>query len=80
MMCDSNNFTGRAQPLWEFKEHAHRLYCLRQVLRDSIFVNIVLFYGWAKKSIARTEKEDREIRKAVDLYNEFLQEYPGGNI
>jgi|SRR5580704_4937965 hypothetical protein len=71
---------GRGKPLWEFKEHAHRLYCLRQVLQGGIFVNIVLFYGWAKKSAGRTEKEDREIQKAVDLYNEFLQEYPGGNV
>jgi hypothetical protein len=27
-----------------------------------------------------SDREDREIEKAIDLYEEFLAEYPGGNI
>jgi hypothetical protein len=71
---------GAGKPLWEFKEFAHRLYCSRQVVQNTKFVNIVLLSGWAKEKSGRTEKENREIEKAVNLYSEFLREYPGGII
>jgi hypothetical protein len=34
--------------------------------------------GWVKDKDGRTEREDREIEKAKSLYEEFLNEYPGG--
>jgi len=46
----------------------------------SINANIVLFNGWIKDKNGKSEREDREIEKAIDLYKEFLAEYPGGNI
>ena len=68
------------RPLWEFKEHGHRLFCHRHVLRDSKFVLIVLFNGWDKDKSGRSKEEDREIEHAKRLYEEFLIEYPGGTI
>jgi hypothetical protein len=70
---------GDGKPLWEFKEHDHRLYCVR-LPRKAGRMDIVLLNGWIKEKTGRTEKEDREIEKAISLYNEFLAEYPGGNI
>jgi hypothetical protein len=70
---------GRGKPLWEFKEHDHRLYCFRRVLQARA-VLIVLFGGWIKQKAGRTDKEDREIERAMQLYNDFMNEYPGGNV
>jgi len=70
---------GEGKPLWEFKEHDHRLYCVRMP-RSGGMVDIVLLNGWSKEKTGRTERENREIEKAKDLYNEFLAEYPGGEI
>jgi hypothetical protein len=41
---------------------------------------VVLLNGWIKEKKGKTEKEDREIAKAKSLCQEFLDEYPGGNI
>jgi hypothetical protein len=79
--CNHQRFwplQGAGKPLWEFKEHDHRLYCYRQVARDSKFVRIVLLYGWAKDKAGRTKREDREIAKAMSLYGEFESEQHGG--
>ena len=70
---------GNGKPLWEFKEHDHRLYCARYP-RCLGKVDIVLFNGWIKDKEGRTDREDREIERAKLLYNEFLAEYPGGDI
>jgi hypothetical protein len=43
-------------------------------------VTVVLFNGWVKDKEGKTDKEDREITRALSLYQEFLQEYPGGTI
>ena len=72
--------TGDGKPLWEFKEHDHRLFCHRQVVQGTKFVLIILFTGWVKEKRGRSEREDREIEQAKRLYEEFLAEYPGGNI
>jgi hypothetical protein len=69
---------GPGKPLWEFKEFDHRLYCYRHVTQDAI--STVLLNGWVKEKEGKTDKEDREIEKAQDLYAEFLSEFPGGNI
>jgi hypothetical protein len=81
--CNGERFKplqGDGKPLWEFKEHDHRLYCFRAVVQPGKFVVIVLFNGWVKEKRGRTEKENREIAKAISLYNEFLHEYPGGKV
>jgi hypothetical protein len=82
--CNQQRFrplTGAGKPLWEFKEHDHRLYCSRKEgLRDSRTVTVVLFNGWVKDKDGRTQKEDREIDKALTLHREFLMEYPEGTI
>ena len=67
------------KPLWEFKEHDHRLYCCRQVIdRDKILV--VLYNGWVKDKKGKTEKEKREIEKALTVHEEFLAEFKGGKV
>jgi len=69
---------GHGKPLWEFKEHDHRLYCHRHPIRN--YVQIVLFNGWVKDKKGPTDQEDREVEKAKRYYAEFLIEYPGGKI
>jgi hypothetical protein len=61
------------KPLWEFKESDHRLYCHRQVLQANALF-IVLFNGWVKQRKGKTDKERREIEKAIQLYQQFLAE------
>lgn len=70
---------GRGKPLWEFKEHDHRLYCIRRVLQAKAIL-IVLLSGWIKQKRGKTDKEDREIGRAMQLYNDFMNDYPGGNV
>jgi hypothetical protein len=81
--CNHERFRplrGRGKPLWEFKEHDHRMYCHRQVVQKTQIIHVVLLNGWIKEKKGKTEKEDREIAKAKSLCQEFLDEYPGGNI
>jgi hypothetical protein len=80
--CNHQRFfplKGEGKPLWEFKEHDHRLYCFRRILRANMIL-VVLFSGWVKDKEGKTERENREIRKALDLYVEFSKELPGGNL
>ena len=67
------------KPLWELKEHDHRLYCAR-LPREAGKMDVVLFNGWIKGKEGKTDREDREIEKAASLYNEFLADYQGGDI
>jgi hypothetical protein len=67
---------GEGRPLWEFKEFDHRLYCHRHA--EGNFVRIVLLSGWVKEKKGRTEREDREIQRAQDIYAEYLSELSGG--
>jgi hypothetical protein len=69
---------GDGKPLWEFKEHDHRLYCYREVVPPSA-LSIVLLSGWVKQKKGKTDKEDREIKHAIDLHGEFMRER-GGNL
>lgn len=66
------------KPLWEFKEFDHRFYCYRSITGN--FVHIILFNGWIKEKVGKTQKEDREIERATNLYKDFLNEYPGGKL
>jgi hypothetical protein len=68
---------GEGKPLWELKEHDHRLYSVRTPV-GADRIDLVLLNGWIKDKKGKTEKEDREIEKAKSLYAEFLKEYPGG--
>jgi len=68
---------GDGKPLWEFKEHDHRLYCLREQYGQR--VRIVLFNGWVKdKGKGGRREETREITTAQHLYQEYVHE-TGGN-
>jgi hypothetical protein len=60
------------RPLWEFKEHKHRLFCQRTVTGKSI--NIILFNGWKKDKDGRGKKEEEaQIQRAQNLLNECRQ-------
>jgi len=43
-------------------------------------VTIVLFNGWVKDKDGKTDREQREIEKALDLHKEFLREFPEGKV
>lgn len=64
------------KPLWEFKEHDHRLYCCRAVKGPRLIV--VLLNGWVKDKEGKGKQEAREIQKALNLYAEFIEELNGG--
>jgi hypothetical protein len=64
--------TGKGKPLWEFKEHDHRLYCARIVNGNS--VDIVLLCGWCKDKSGKSIEESVNIDKAKLLYEEYLEE------
>lgn len=69
---------GKGKPMWEFKEHGHRIYCYRRVLDQRVAA--VLLSGWDKDKEGRTDREDREIQAAHGLLAEFMAEFPGGNV
>jgi hypothetical protein len=64
---------GDGRPLWEFKEHDHRLYCLKTGLEGDR-VEIVLLSGWVKDKRGKTDEERRQIRSAKMLLSEYLAE------
>ena len=68
---------GKGKPLWEFKEGHHRLYCVRLV-RDNGMI-IVLLNGWIKDRRGKSDREAREIDRAIGLYAEFKAEFQGGS-
>jgi hypothetical protein len=57
--------------MWEFKEHDHRIYCLRTV--SGTIVDIVLLSGWIKDK-TRGREERAEIDKAKNLLRELEAE------
>lgn len=63
---------GDGKPLWEFKEHDHRLYCYRKPRGDS--VDVVLLDGWIKDKKGKTEMENSRITAAQNLRSEFIAE------
>lgn len=64
---------GKGKPLWEFKEHDHRLYCVR-IVRGSM-VRAVLLYGWVKQKEGKSKEEDRHIEAAISAFKEYLAEF-----
>jgi hypothetical protein len=69
---------GNGKPLWEFKEHDHRIYCFRRV--EGQRVAIVLLDGWIKDKEGRNKQEINRVQAAQSLLAEFLSEFPHGNI
>ncbi len=63
---------GEGKPLWEFKEHDHRLYCLRTVV-DVDFLEIVLLDGWVKDKAGKSDEERRQVTHALALSSEWRQ-------
>jgi hypothetical protein len=63
------------KPLWEFKQHALRLYALRQVVDQRIVV--ILFNGWSKSKEGKTQRENDKIVQAKTLFAEYLNEKKG---
>jgi hypothetical protein len=63
---------GSAKPLWEFKQHAHHLFCRRYDYPGGI-LRIVLLSGWIKDKKKQADKEAREIERALKLLREFEQ-------
>lgn len=64
-------FKAIDNPLWEFKEHDHRLYCLRKPEGKHVYV--VLLRGWTKDK--RGRQEAREIalaRSYLDVAEDAL--------
>ncbi|MFL6199143.1 MAG: hypothetical protein ACJ76J_08205 [Thermoanaerobaculia bacterium] len=64
--------TKKGKPLWEFKEHDHRLYCARIVRGNA--VEIVLLHGWSKDKKGPSKEEDQQVATAMALYEEYLAE------
>lgn len=67
---------GEGKPLWEFKEHGHRLYCYRQPFQNKS-LQVILLSGWSKQKKGRTDKEDREIEHAIRLFEECMENSGG---
>lgn len=63
---------GKGDPLWEFKEHDHRLYCVRNV--NGSFVEVILLSGWSKDKEGKSKEESVQIESAMLLYQEYLEE------
>ena len=53
---------GEGKPLWEFKEHDHRIYCFRRVVGEC--ANAVLLFGWTKDKGGINKEEKRSIIRA----------------
>jgi hypothetical protein len=66
------------KPLWEFKEHAPRIYAVREIVvlgdgdrRVQIAVAILLD-GWKKEKEGKAKEEPTRIASALKLYREYL--------
>jgi hypothetical protein len=62
----------KSKPLWEFKEHDHRLYCFRK--QQGSRVDIILFNGWIKDKAGKSIEEGRHIGTALAYYAEYIAE------
>ena len=62
---------GDGKPLWEFKEHDHRLYCERRVI-DGKRVSVVLLSGWIKDKKGKSKREKNEVATAQTLLRECI--------
>jgi hypothetical protein len=60
---------GAGKPLWEFKEFDFRLYCVRTVTGDFVWVG--RRSGWEKQKRGKSREEAAEIERAQRLYGEL---------
>jgi hypothetical protein len=73
--CNDQRFrplTKAGRPLWEFKQHDHRLYCAR-IVRGTA-VEIILLHGWSKDKEGKSKEENNQVATAMTLYEEYLAE------
>ena len=64
-------FKAIDNPLWEFKEHDHRLYCLRKPVGNHVYA--VLLHGWTKDKSGRQQaREIARARSSVDVAKDAL--------
>ena len=68
--------SGDGKPLWEFKEHDHRLFCVRKQLPNG-HVKVILLNGWVKDKAGRAKEERNHIVTAQNLYAEYWREVGG---
>jgi len=68
---------NEGKPLWEFKEHSHRIYCMRTELPAQV-MHIVLLNGWTKDKDGKAKQEAREIKSAKALLTEMQQQLRKG--
>lgn len=83
--CDYESYVrfrslhNEGKPLWEFKEHAHRIYAAREIFtigegRDQQKIAVViLFNGWKKGKDGKAKEEKIRIATAQTLYAEYLR-------
>jgi hypothetical protein len=75
--CNPQRFKPlKTKPLWEFKEHDHRVYCYR--VQQGNRVEIILLNGWVKDKGARGKEEERQIGTAFALFEEYTTELTAG--
>lgn len=61
------------KPLWEFKEHDHRLYAIRRQIGPRA-VQVILLNGWVKDKSGKSREEKVKIRTALSYYGEYCKE------
>jgi hypothetical protein len=68
------------KPLWEFKEHAPRVYTVREVFAladkagggERLIAVAILLMGWTKGKEGKNREEKEKIESALTLYQEYL--------
>lgn len=58
----------KGRPLWEFKEHDHRIYCYRRIVGECGYA--VLLFGWTKDKGGIHNEETRSIERAQSYREE----------
>ena len=61
------------KPLWEFKEHDHRLYAVRERI-GPLAVRVILLNGWIKDKPGKSKEEKAKINTALGYYAEYIQQ------
>jgi hypothetical protein len=65
----------KGKPLWEFKQHDHRLYCCRECKGE--WVKVILLCGWVKQKSGKTKSENAEIATAMRIFEEYEKSKEG---
>jgi hypothetical protein len=68
------------RPLWEFKEHDHRIYAVREILNigegseKKLIAVVVLLNGWKKDKDGKAKEEKIKIAAGQTLYAEYQRQ------